>query len=178
MERLTEEQKRMVEENIRLVYFVVDRYFKNNYNYIEKSELISEGMYALCQCMPYYNSEKGSISTFCCKCIKRHLVNYLNKYYNKKIATVSIDDYKETGSYYDKYDIDLTKELKEFLYKYLPEKTAGMAVDFYINNMDWEQVTKKHGCKDRLSACATVQQSLHRIGKNNYLKNKYIELFI
>lgn len=178
MKRLTEEQKKLVEENIRLVYFVVDRYFKNNFLYIEKSELVSEGMLALCQCIPYYDSEKGSISTFCCKCIKKHLANYLDKYYNKRIITVCIDDYKEIGSYYDKYDIDLTKELKEFLYKYLPDKTAGMAFDYYVNNMDWEQITKKHGYKDRLSACANVQQNLKRIGKSSYLKNKYIELFI
>ena len=61
---------------------------------------------------------------------------------------------------------------------YMPEPTSSMAVDFYIHNMTWEEVSKKYGYKNKKAACSIVKSKMKRIKNSTYLKNKYIELFI
>ena len=53
-----------------------------------------------------------------------------------------------------------------------------MAIDHYINGLDWEEVAKKYGYADRKAACAILQQNFKRLSENNYLKNKFIDMFI
>lgn len=176
MKKLTEEQKKLVEENMNLVYFVIHKYYKFNFPFVEKEELFQEGMYALCKCIPYYNENKGKISTFVVKCVKKHISYYLLDRDN--IKTVSYENIEKDAIYYDEYDMDINESLKEFLYKYLKEKPAKMAIDHYINNMEWEEIAKKYGYVDRKAACAILQQNFKRLSESEYLKNKFIDMFI
>ena len=41
MKKLTEEQKKMVEENMNLVYFVIHKYYKFNFPFVETYFLLS-----------------------------------------------------------------------------------------------------------------------------------------
>lgn len=177
MKKLTEEQKKMVEENMNLVYFVIHKYYKFNFPFVEKDELIQEGMYALVKCIPYYQEEKGKISTFVVKCVKKHISYYLlNR--NNNIKTIPIETIEKDAIYYDDYDIDISDSLKEFLYKYLKPKPAEMAIDHYINGLDWEEVSKKYGYADRKAACAILQQNFKRLSESEYMRNKFIDMFI
>lgn len=174
---LNEQQKQLIEENIPLVYHIIDRYFKQNFYYIEREELINEGLYWLCKCASKYDSSRGvKFSTFAYRCVKRHLKDYLINFYDKRIETVEIDTYKDVPVY-DDYKIDTSEEMKEFLLKYLKEKQAKMVIDYYFNNLSWEEVAQKYGYANRKAACAVCQKELKKISNNNYLKNKMIELF-
>ena len=71
MEKLNMEQQKLVEDNLNLVYFIVEKYFYMNYGYIEKDELVAEGFLCLCRCAKFYNKDKGvKFSYYACKCIK------------------------------------------------------------------------------------------------------------
>lgn len=175
---LTEQQKQLVEKNMGLVHYIVDKYFKNNFNYINREELIQEGMYSLCRCTQYYKDDLGKYSSYVCKCIKTHLTEYVVKYYNKNLETVEYEDCKNEG-YSDRYNFDTSDEMKDFIYKYIrKEKKADMIVDYYFNNMSWEEVAQKYGYANRKAACAICQNELKKLGNNTYLKNKLIELFV
>lgn len=178
MKKLTEEQKKIAEENMNLVYFVINKFYKFNFPYVEKEELIQEGMYALIKCIPYYDETKGCISTFICKCVKKHISYYLlNR--NDNIKTIPYENIeKDAIYYYDDYDIDVSDSLKEFLYKYLKKKAADMAVDHYINKIGWEELAEKYGYADRKAACAIMQQNFKRLSESDYMRNKFIDLFI
>ena len=174
--KLTEEQKKLVENNIGLVYFVVDNYYLSSFCYIEREDLLQEGLLSLCNCIGYFNSEKGNISTFIVKCVKKHLSQYVQNFHKKKFITTELDDINI--KYYDEYDFNIDEGLKQFLYKYLPERIASMTIDHYINNKEWEQIAREYGYKDRKNCCAIVQQNLKRLGKYEYVKDKYIDTFL
>lgn len=175
--KLTKEQQLLVENNLGIVYFCVDKYFSQNFYYIEREELINEGLYWLCKCVVFYDEDKGKFSTFAIFCIKKHLQDYLQKFYKKRVETVEYEECKNLG-YLDTYNIDITEDLKEFLRTYLSEKYAEMTIDYYFNNLDWEEIAKKYGYSNRKSACAVIQDSLKKIGENKHLRNKCYNLFV
>lgn len=178
MNKLTDEQRKLIEENMNLVYFTVDRYFKKSYFIVEKEELIQEGFFSLCKCIPFYDEKKGKISTFIVKCIKKHLSFYIMKRVKNNIQTCDISKVENIIKYEDYYNFTNEKQLEEFLKKYMPEPASSMAVDFYIHNMKWEEVAKKYDYKNKKAACSIVKSKMKRIKNSTYLKNKYIELFI
>lgn len=173
--KLTEEQKKLVEENRNLVYFTINRFFQNSFAIVEKDELIGEGMLALCKCIPYYDSGKGCISTFITKCIKKHLSYYIMRKMKRKLDVVNIDDVSKKLSYYDDYDFDMNKNLEEYLHKILKEPFASMAVDFYIYNKSWKEIAIRYNFKNRETACALLNSKLKNIPED---RNKFIELFL
>lgn len=176
--QLNETQKILVEENKGLVFYVVDKYFRNNFVYMEREELIAEGLYWLCKCAYFYDESKGvKFSSFAVVCIKKHLADYLQRFYKKRVDTVELEEYKDAG-YYDKYEEDITEDLKAFLKKYLPEKKYQMAIDYYYNGMDWEEIAKKYGYVNRKAACAVFRETLaEKITNNDYLRKKAFEMF-
>ena len=176
--KLTDEQKKLVEENLNLVYFVVDRYFKKSYFLVEKEELIQEGFLALCKCIPFYDEKKGKISTFIVKCVKKHLSFYIMKRVKNNIQTCDISKVENVLKYDDSYNYSNEEQLEEFLKRYMPEPASSMAADFYIHNMNWEEVARKYCYRNKLAACSMVWSKMKIITKNTYLKNKFIELFI
>lgn len=178
MKKLTEEQKKLIEENMNLVYFVVDRYFKNSYFFVEKEELIQEGFFALCRCIFFYDEKRGKISTFIVKCVKSHLAFYIMRKMKKNIQTCDISKVENVLKYDDNYNYSTEKQLEEFLKRYIPEPEASAAADFYIHNMNWEEVAKKYSYRNKIAACSLVRSKMKRISENTYLKNKYKELFI
>lgn len=178
MKKLTEEQRELVEKNINLVYFTVNKFFWRSFVIVEKEELYQEGMFALCKCIPFYDSKKGEISTYIVKCVKKHLSEYMIRKVSKHAKTIPLEKIEETCTYYDTYNIDVRDSLKEFLDKYLKEKPAKMAYDHYVNNMEWQELAEKYGYADRKAACAILGQNMKRISESKYLKNKYIDLFI
>ncbi len=71
--QLTEEQKQMVEDNIKLVYFVINKHWQGQPQDI-KNELFQEGCIALINAVKRYDSDVGKFSTFAVKV-------YLSLYY-------------------------------------------------------------------------------------------------
>ena len=75
---MTEEQNKLIEDNINLVYFVYAKYFLAKDGGREKEDLISEGMLGLINAAIKYSPDKGvTFSTFACVCIHRKMCLYL-----------------------------------------------------------------------------------------------------
>lgn len=67
-----------MEENINLVYYILNKYFKR-YQYL-KDDLISEGFLALCRAEKYFDESKGiKKSTYLSKAIYMAMYKYLKK---------------------------------------------------------------------------------------------------
>ena len=74
--KLTEEQKKMVIDNINLVYFVIN----NNKFKIVNKDCISVGYLNLCKAVLNYNSDKGEFSTFAFSYIKNGIKTYIRSF--------------------------------------------------------------------------------------------------
>lgn len=75
---MTEEQNKLIEDNINLVYFVYTKYFSVKDCGREKEDLISEGMLGLINAATKYSPGRGvTFCTFACVCIHRKMCLYL-----------------------------------------------------------------------------------------------------
>lgn len=73
-EKLTEEQKQMVEDNLGLVTYIAKKYFTNDY--VKNQDIIQEGIYAMIKAIPKYDSEKAKFSTYMYPTIDGHLKRF------------------------------------------------------------------------------------------------------
>lgn len=180
MKKLNMEQQKLVEDNLNLVYFIVEKYFYMNYGYIEKDELVAEGFLCLCRCAKFYDKDKGvKFSYYACKCIKKHLVRVLQDYFKRTFETYDIVDYQEEFSIEDKYNfIDIEEELREFLSQHLNKKQIEVLICYYFKNMNTEEIAKKVGYKDKYSVNTIRIKALKKLQKIENLKNEYIQYFL
>ena len=178
MERkLNDEQKRLIENNLGLVYYVVNKYYSKNFYYIPQSELISEGYWIITRSTLNFDENKGSYSAYIFICLKNNLLKYVKHYFDKKIETVEIKEELIKDSYVDNYNITTKKDAKDFLEYYFDKKIVNMIIDYYYNNMTWEEVASKYGYSNRKSCCATIKQKLKTLTKNEYTSKKIREYF-
>lgn len=78
--RLTDEQRQLVEDNMKLVPYVVNRFY--NSTVVEVDELISMGYIALCEAAKRYRRmSKTKFSTYACRCILLYLKGEIRKIY-------------------------------------------------------------------------------------------------
>lgn len=79
MEKLTYEQKQLVEDNYNLVHFIIHKYFPN---YIpgtyEYEDLSNQGFLALCLAAMRYNPSVSKFSTYAYSVIFGNLLKYVN----------------------------------------------------------------------------------------------------
>ena len=146
---LSNEQKKLIEDNYKLVLYVVNKYFKKDFFYIDREELISEGNYWLCRCSKYYNEDKSKFSTFACNCLIRHLSDYVKNKFKKGKNEVSIELLENYEiSYNDTYSYDLKDDLVDFLKPFMCEKHINMVIEHYIEDVDWKIIAIKYGYKN------------------------------
>jgi RNA polymerase sporulation-specific sigma factor len=178
MERkLNDEQKKLIENNLGLVYYVVNNFFSKNFYYIPKEELIAQGYLIMSRSTLNYDYNKGEYSSYIFICLKNELLKYVLKYFNTRIETVEIREDLIKESYVDNYNFNKTDDVRTFLSFYLEEKMVNIIIDYYYNNLTWEEVSKKYGYVDRKSVCAVVQQKLRSLTKNEYTSKKIREYF-
>lgn len=84
------ERNKLIEDNINLVYTMVNRYFQK---YAYDDDFIQEGMLGLIKASDKFNPEKGvKFSTYACNCIRNKFIDYINRQ-NKRPPTKSLDTY-------------------------------------------------------------------------------------
>lgn len=66
--KLTDDERRMVEENIRLVHFTVRRFF--HHDVIPYEDMVQIGCIGLCTAAVKYDAQSGSFSRFAVQCIR------------------------------------------------------------------------------------------------------------
>lgn len=84
------ESKKRFEDNYPLVLHMYKRSFTEFSAYAE--DLIQEGSLALWRaCTNYKENQETQFSTYACVCIKRAMLNYVNRFIKKSSHTVSFD---------------------------------------------------------------------------------------
>ena len=77
--KLTVEQKKLVEEHLNLVPYIIEKYISRNNNWdMQYEDLIQEGNLALCKAACKYN-KNVKFNTFAEIVIKNELLKYYNK---------------------------------------------------------------------------------------------------
>lgn len=85
-------KEQLILDNMKLVYSVYNDNFKNTMFYIDKEDLISEGMLGLVKAANSFNPEKQKFSTYAYVCIKNHMINYCNREFKHK-NVLSFEEY-------------------------------------------------------------------------------------
>ena len=78
------DRDKLITENMNLVSGVYNDLFKNTYIYIDKEDMVGEGMLALVVAADTYKENKGKFSTYAYVCIKNAMTNYANKEFKHK----------------------------------------------------------------------------------------------
>lgn len=100
---------KIIEHNLRLVMMVVKNFQNTSYDF---NDLLSYGIIGLINAVDNYDKSKGiEFTTYFVKCIKNSIIYYIKKE-NKKIKTVSLDDYVPSENN-EKKENDTS--LKEFI---------------------------------------------------------------
>lgn len=85
---MTEEQERLVLENLKLVPYILRRYPKSEQTKLYREDLLSEGYVGLIKAAQAYEAERGlRFSTFAYRCIQNQMSHYLrqlNKFSGKE----------------------------------------------------------------------------------------------
>ena len=81
MVKLTSEQKKIVEDNMDLVHYVLHKHFSSYFSNAEEYEEIAQvGFLALCSVASRYNDDIASFSSYACKFIWGKVLNYIQRY--------------------------------------------------------------------------------------------------
>lgn len=130
---MAENWKELTENNIGLVYHVVDRHKRklNGYSVYRAEDLVAEGSLALITAAKKFDPDRGvPFSSYACACIDGALKNFVNK-------VAPIVTYSYRGAYVaakivrDGNEHDSDEELME---KYNISKTIALAAKEFIKN--------------------------------------------
>lgn len=168
---MTREEIDLIENNYKLVYFVVNKYFKK-LNIETKEDLVSEGFLSLVRKAKYYNPDRGSFSTFIVRTIYLDLIRYLQTHVNKHTSEVSLNDnIAEDLTYMDiisdnqddlKY-VDLYDSLNK-----LPKQKYKIITEVFLEGKSQVEVAREMGIS-RQRINVIVNQTLNELKEN--LKN-------
>lgn len=80
--RLTPEKQKLVEDNVRLAYYVVGKYYRDKYLALgEYEDVVQEAMIGLIRAANTYDSGKGyTFATYACRCMETHLATIAKSY--------------------------------------------------------------------------------------------------
>lgn len=144
MEKLTEEQTKMVEDNLAFVTYVAKKYFNKN-DYVYNQDIIQEGIYAMSKAMPNYNEDKGKLTTYFYPTIDGHLKRYV--YYQNRLIPIPHQKHlkKETIAKAEiaknvysldlKYKNNSSSEEEYTLMHIIPDKKTENTEDILVNKI-------------------------------------------
>lgn len=174
-----QERDNLIKDNYKLVYFVVNKYFKKLNTNI-KEELISEGFLSLVNRTSSFDASKGySFTTYIVKCIYHDLIRYLKKYEYKYLDIISLD---EKISENDLTYLDIIENKKEDL-KYidlytslskLPKHKYNLILKIFLEDKTQTAVAKELGIsKQRVNKLlnTTLSDLRDNISLNMSIKN-------
>lgn len=80
--RLTPEKQKLVEDNVRLAYYVVGKYYRDKYLALgEYEDVVQEAMIGLIRAENTYDSGKGyTFATYACRCMETQLATIAKSY--------------------------------------------------------------------------------------------------
>ena len=143
--QLTEEQRQMVENNIKLVHFVINKYWHTQSQDM-KDELFQEGCVALINAVKRYDESVGKFSTFAVKSIYLYITrqfnlvlssqfkvnneSYKEAYQNIKFVRLDIPSFKDETGFMSETIEDKNDELEKFIHQYGAKQQARWVMRF------------------------------------------------
>ena len=159
-EKLTKEQKKLVEENHNLIYSFAH---KNNLNVNEYYDILAIG---LCDAAQTFDENRGAFSTVAYHCMKNRLYKYWDRFKNKNMipenivvsydAPMAEDDSIGLGYYLDvlansdsTYDIVESNILKTELLNIF-NGADRVVLDCIVNGETYREIAKRIGCTHQM----------------------------
>lgn len=140
MEKLTKEQQKLVEDNIKLIYFCLKKYDRNP-NDDDWYGAAAEG---LCRAAMWYEPDKGEFSSYATKCIFRSMSKeYANS--KKQVETVSeaaLEYIATPENHANDYE---AREIFNSLLREETKKNQYIIQEIVINGVSQNDVAKKLG---------------------------------
>ena len=124
-----EERNELIEDNLNLVYFMVDKHFAT---YVDREELIGIGYEGIIKAADNFDTRKNiKFCTFACRCIYNEIIKYLDSlnYHCRKANTVA---YSLDNKIEDCIGEDLT--FKEVFY--INEDYSRVFAEVILNRAD------------------------------------------
>lgn len=83
------ERDKLIEDNIKLVYFVLNKYYPT---YVNDEDIIQTGMIGLCRAADKYDCDKGTFSTYAVPAIQNEIrKEFRNRQREDKLNAISLD---------------------------------------------------------------------------------------
>ena len=113
---MNDEQRKLAEDNISLVYYIVNKYFPQH---SRDDDVIQAGMFGLCKATMIWDESKGAFSTIA----GHYIVNYIKRHFQKtivKVDTLSLEyEYEDSMTLADVVkgdgDVSTVCSVAEFL---------------------------------------------------------------
>lgn len=172
---MTDEQKKLVEQNIGLVYYLASKYF------LYDREYISIGMIGLIRGVQSFDQNKNiKLSTLLCTCIKNEMFTALKK--NKQIqnTVLYVDDEVMTTTFLNNTpeEILMTKESNKYLYKNIKmlRKNEQIFLIHYYGlcgqlQLNQQELAKQYNVS-RSYVCAVIKRAKNKLKKLMEDKNE------
>lgn len=112
-------KKRAIEDDLNLVFFVFNKYFKRQYTY--RDDLISCGNLGLVRAYKKYDEGQGvTFSTYACACIKYEMIKFLKREQRFKWVNLTSEEIPTQG-------IRIEEPIELFFSKDLPNDMREIA---------------------------------------------------
>lgn len=123
MTDMNDEQKKLAEENISLVYFTLKKYFSPNVH--DDEDCIAAGMEGLCIAAEGFDPDKGKFSTYAAQCIRNTVRTELRSR-QKHLSNIYLSNVtasEETDTTFEEYhggddpgymDVETNNQIDEF----------------------------------------------------------------
>lgn len=149
-------------QNQSLIYFIIDKYFKNSVKFDRKNTLedyFQVGMIGLVKADKKYKSEKGKFSTFACKCIFNELCSFLTKEQKSGKEFTNSNVYSSLNkklTYIENFDEDFSNKILSVL-----NKVEQKYVEKIIDGSSKKDALQSLNIKNGKEFLRNIQQKLH-----------------
>lgn len=148
--------------NQSLVYFIIEKYFKNSVKFDSKNtpeDYFQIGMIGLVKADKKYKSEKGKFSTFACKCIFNEICSFLKKEQKSGKEFTNINVYNSLNSklvYTENFNEEFCEKVLSVL-----SGTEQKYIEKMINGSSKKDALKSLNIKDGKKFLQNIKQKLH-----------------
>lgn len=174
MKPLTDEQRALVEDNMKLVPYMLKRFDVPYQKMIsDEDDLMQIGYLALCMAAIAYDAAYGKFSTYACAAIKNAIIKQIDKETN--VSELSVED-EATLDYLSEHNpsnVEEAYETKYFLEKIAERRNVPCAegrkiqmLFFFMDGYTTKEISKANGL-----SLAWVQHSIQHARK--YVKMEY-----
>lgn len=148
MNVMTDEQRKLAEDNIKLVYQIISKYYRS---YLGDEDIVQCGMIGLCQAATSWDKSKGAFATLAGTCICNQIKEEFRKR-QKRIDAISLDtpvgdedstleDFIESD---EEFDLDITDVTTDRFLDKLTKKER-MVCDLKLQGYSIREIAKTMG---------------------------------